>query len=105
MAQFDVYRNLSTASSKHYPYLVDVQSDLLDHLITRVVVPLALPEILGNKAVGYLNPIFEIKGEKLVLLTQEMAGITTRQVGPAVDSLKHKRDEIIRALDVVFSGV
>ena len=30
MAQFDVYRNANTATRARIPYLLDVQSDLLD---------------------------------------------------------------------------
>jgi len=40
MAQFDVFRNPSTATRKHFPYLVDVQSPYLDKLATRIVIPL-----------------------------------------------------------------
>ena len=40
MAQFDVYRNANPATRTRVPYLLDLQSDLLDPLGTRVVVPL-----------------------------------------------------------------
>jgi len=40
MAQFDVYRNAHPATRARVPYLLDVQSDLLETLATRVVVPL-----------------------------------------------------------------
>jgi toxin CcdB len=58
MAQFDVCRNPNPASARRIPYLLDVQSDLLSGLATRVVVPLATPETLGNKAAQVLNPEF-----------------------------------------------
>ena len=35
MAQFDVYENPNPASQKSIPYLLDVQTDLLDNLATR----------------------------------------------------------------------
>ena len=44
MAQFDVYRNTNSATRKSIPYVLDVQTDLLDTLATRVVVPLVLKE-------------------------------------------------------------
>ena len=50
MAQFDVHRNLNSASANAMPFLLDVQSDLLNGLATRVVVPLAKPEAVGNKS-------------------------------------------------------
>ena len=39
--QFDVYHNKNAASKGRFPYLLDVQTELLDSLETRVVVPLA----------------------------------------------------------------
>ena len=40
MTQFTVYRNKNPRSRATFPYLLDVQSDLLDGLQTRVVIPL-----------------------------------------------------------------
>jgi hypothetical protein len=37
MPQFDLFRH---ARSKRYPFLLDIQADLLRDLATRVVVPL-----------------------------------------------------------------
>ncbi|MDX1464665.1 MAG: CcdB family protein [Halomonas sp.] len=34
MAQFDVYENRNPSSHKHYPYLLDIQGDLLGELHT-----------------------------------------------------------------------
>ena len=39
MAQFDIHRN-TAARAEDFPYLLDIQSDLLDRLGTRLVVPL-----------------------------------------------------------------
>jgi len=40
--QFDVYRNPSLRMREQYPFVVDVQSDLLGSLATRMVVPITL---------------------------------------------------------------
>ena len=37
MSQFTLYENLSPASRGTYPYFVDIQSDLLESLNTRLV--------------------------------------------------------------------
>lgn len=105
MAQFDVFRNPNPATVAGIPFLLDVQSGLLDHLITRVVVPLARPELMGNKSAKNLNPGVEIHGEKLVLLTPELAAIPARALGTPIANLKDKHAEIIQALDMIFSGV
>lgn len=105
MAQFDVHVNPNAASAKSMPFLLDVQADLLDGLTTRVVVPLAKLNAIGNKPAEYLNPVFEIEGKKYAMLTPQMAGIPLKALGRKAGSLADHRSEIIRALDVVFSGV
>lgn len=41
MPQFALYRNRNAATRARFPLLLDIQSDLLDPLATRVVVPLS----------------------------------------------------------------
>ncbi len=104
MAQFDVYLNPNTATRKVIPYLLDVQSDLLDTLATRVVVPLIKADEMGLAA-KHLNPQFKLKGEAVVMSAAELAGVPIRSLGDKVASLKNKRDEIIAALDFLFTGI
>ncbi|EJV0371718.1 CcdB family protein, partial [Vibrio vulnificus] len=40
MPQFSLYKNNDKSTSTAYPYFVDVQSELLDTLNTRLVIPL-----------------------------------------------------------------
>jgi len=105
MAQFDVYRNAHPASRARVPYLLDVQSDLLDTLATRVVVPLCKPEVLRGKLAERLNPVFEIEGRKMVLLTPELAGVSRKSLGEKIANLANRRDSIIAALDLVITGI
>ncbi len=49
MSQFTLYKNKDKSSTKTYPYFVDVQSDLLDNLNTRLVIPLTPIELLDKK--------------------------------------------------------
>lgn len=104
MAQFDVYHNPNPATRKTIPYLLDVQADLLDAMATRVVVPLVLAEVMGT-GVKQLNPHFKIKGLAVVMSTAELAGVSTRSFGEKVISIKNRRDEIIAALDLLFTGI
>jgi toxin CcdB len=84
-------------------YVVNVQADLLDHLASRVVVPL-LPEAGAPKAISELNPVFDIQGGRYVLVTQAIASIPLRELKPAMASLAAERDAITRALDVLTLG-
>jgi toxin CcdB len=104
MTQFDVYLNPNAPTRKSIPYLLDVQADLLDTLATRVVVPLILAEEMGLAA-RHLNPQFKIKGVAVVMSTAELAGVSNRSLGDKVTTLKSKRDEIIAALDMLFTGI
>ena len=105
MAQFDVYRNANPASRTRIPYLLDVQSDLLGPLTTRIVVPLGKPELLSGKPVERLNPAFEVEGRKLLMLTPELAGVARKALGQRVASLATERAAIVAALDLAFTGI
>ena len=105
MAQWAVHRNPNPASRGEVPYLVDVQSDLLAGLGTRVVIPLfkkaAAPALLMDR----LTPTLRFKGESLVLMTPQMAGIRRKDLGEAVGDLAGKRGELLGALDLLLTGV
>lgn len=100
MAQFDIHRNNNLETTNAFPYLLDIQSDILSGLDTRVVVPLSE----NIKAIMHLNPIFEINHKPYVLLTQELAGVHKSALGEKCGSLKDKRSEIIAAIDFMISG-
>ena len=103
MAQFDVYRNKNQESNDIMPFLLDIQADFLDQLLTRAVVPLALNTYV-IKPIKILNPSFQIKHKAIVMLTQELAGIATDILGEKVTSLAKHRQEIIAALDFLITG-
>lgn len=105
MAQFDVYRNPNPATRARAPYLLDVQSDLLDSVATRIVVPLCKPDVLGGKAAERLNPTFEVDGRKLLMLTPELAGVSRKALGERVANLAAERAAIIAALDLALTGI
>ncbi len=105
MAQFDVYRNANPASRARLPYLLDVQSDLLEPLATRIVVPLCKPELLSGKPAERLNPAFQVEGRKLLMLTPEIAGVPRKALGERVTSLAAERAAIIAALDLAITGI
>ncbi|MBA3507601.1 MAG: CcdB family protein [Betaproteobacteria bacterium] len=105
MPQFDVYRNVNPATRKRVPYLLDVQSDLLETLLTRIVVPLYRPDVTRGKAISRLNPVFAIDGKELVMLTPELAGVPRKSLGEKMGNLAPQRTEIVAALDLVCTGI
>ena len=104
MVQFDVYLNPNAETNRNIPYLVNVQADLLDVLATRIVIPLHTMASIPKPA-RYLNPILEISGEKFVLSTAELAGVPIAMLGKPLDNLNAYREDIIAALDFVFTGI
>lgn len=84
-------------------YLVDVQANMLDHLSTRVVIPLIAAKD-GPKQASELNPIFDIDGVPHLLQTQQIAAVQRKGMGKHAGSLAAHRDEITRALDLLFLG-
>lgn len=52
----------------------------------------------------YLNPQFEIEGEQLVMVTEQIAAIPKRALGKKVLSLEIQRDQIMDAIDFLFRG-
>ena len=103
MAQFDIHRN--TAADADFPYLLDVQSDFLDRLHTRLVVPLMALDRFGAP-IERLNPVFEVAGEggAYVGVFTEMAGVPRNLLGEVVDSAAARRHEIVAAVDFMIQG-
>lgn len=104
MAQFTVYRNRSARSKGTFPFLLDVQSDLLEDLQTRVVIPLTRATALTRKPVDRLMPILKLEDEAYVLVTPQLAGIASKELGAASGSLADHRDVILGAMDFLLTG-
>ena len=105
MAQFTVYENPNRTSKKIYPYLLDIQPNLLDELRTTVVIPLCPIALADNAAITKLCPVFEIDNKRYIAFTQQIAGVDRKAIGKEVCDLSHYRTEIVAALDFIISGI
>jgi toxin CcdB len=105
MPQFSVHRNANAATRAAFPFLLDVQSDLLSELATRVVVPLCPASAMKGRLVRTLMPTFAIESKQYAMITPQLAGISVRQLGPRVSDLSGKRVEIVAALDLHLTGI
>lgn len=101
--QFDVCRNANAATAATFPLLLDVQSDLLDRLATRVVIPMMTVGAFGVP-IDRLNPVFDINGDRYVAVTTELAGVRRDLLGERVAAAADRRDEVIAALDFLLQG-
>jgi toxin CcdB len=104
MAQFIVYRNKNARTKTIFPLLVDVQSDLLEDLQTRVVIPLSKAAALTKKPMSVLMPTLPFDGDAYVLTTPELAGVARADLGPPAGSLAERRDTILAAMDFLLTG-
>ncbi|MGE6739712.1 CcdB family protein [Allorhizobium pseudoryzae] len=98
MARFSVYR-----SQEQDILLLDLQTDILNALKTRVVVPLYKIESM-SWSIGRMNPRFDINGQRYVMATQRMGAISTSEIGALVADLSPRADDITAATDFLFQG-
>ena len=104
MARFDVYANNGKGKAVA-PYLVDVQSDFLEGLTVRAVVPLIRTESFPMaKLPADFTPLFEIGGVECLMHPAFIASVPFTELGQAVGSLREHRDKITEALDRLLGG-
>ena len=103
--QYDVYPNPSPRMRDVYPYVVDVQSDLLKALATRMVIPLALTTLPPESMPRRLCPMVAVGGQSLMLVPFEAAPLDKRHLKAKLASLRDRADDIVAAMDAVISGV
>ena len=103
MARFDVYANPESAERAHTPYFLDVQNDYIDHLSTRVVIPLRLESAFGPRPRG-LNPLLQFADAAVVLDTAALGAVPLSELRRAVGDLRSERALIQEALDALFGA-
>jgi len=104
MAQFDVHRNPAGQGRENIPYVVDIQSDLLSNLPTRLIAPLIRASAFGTP-VGGLHPRFVVEDNAVIMLTTEIGVLPPRALGGTVASLEDRRHEIVGAVDMLVTGI
>jgi len=104
MARFDVYANPGAHASTT-PFLLDVQSELLDGLDTRMVIPLrSMAQFAKVKLPTHLIPVLTIEGQEFLLETPKMGAVPQRILKSPVTSLIDDQAQITAALDFLFHG-
>ena len=98
MARYNVYPNPGGAG-----YLLDVQAEVHGLLNTRIVVPL-LPLAIAPTPARTLNPLFELNGETVSMVTQYMAAVPVALLEGKIASLEDCRTEIVAALELLLQG-
>ncbi|MEY4215190.1 MAG: hypothetical protein RL458_3416 [Pseudomonadota bacterium] len=104
MAQYDVFANPSSSAADGIPYVVVIQSDLLDALATRLTVPLA---VVGAaiKVPTALCPVIVVKGQRMYALAHYAAPLPAKLLRRSVDNVAAQGSVLASAMDAVLSGL
>ncbi|MBL8448716.1 MAG: CcdB family protein [Dechloromonas sp.] len=104
MAQFRIHRNLSSGASRGIPFLLDIQTDLLGDMATRLVVPLYRRNAYLGDLLAGLMPTFDAAGEMCVAVIPEMASVPAKCLGSEIADASSRRSDILSAVDLLISG-
>ena len=103
-SQFAVFENRNPASRRLYPFVVDLQSELLaDFLATRLVAPLARVAFI-KRPIAELTPVVSFQGSDYVIDIPQMAAVVSKTLGSPMGSLAAYRNALIRAVDRLITG-
>ncbi|MEY0728586.1 CcdB family protein [Providencia rettgeri] len=87
-----------------YPYLLDIQSNIIDLLNTRLVIPLFDSRLVKKPLPARLNPQLVINGQVFILMTHQMACVPHSLLGKEIVDLSSQRDTIKHAIDLLIDG-
>ena len=104
MAQYDVFDNPSRSAADGIPYVVVIQSDLLDALATRLTMPLADVDA-ATKVPTALCPVIVVKGRRLHALAHYAAPLPAKALRRPVENVAMQASALVSALDAVLSGI
>jgi toxin CcdB len=103
--QFSIYINPDKDTKKTYPYFIDVQSNLLDSLNSRVVIPLTPIENTNKNYPTNLCPTIKIKNKEYALLTHQLTSVPQSILKKPIGSAESSRNNIVSAIDFVVTGI
>lgn len=103
MSRFDVYANPDKQESKLIPYYLDVQSDHIKGMETRIVIPLWHAARFVEKTEN-LHPEFEIAGHAVVLDTPALGAAPRTAFRQPVANLRSQQMPIQDALDALLGA-
>lgn len=103
MARFDVDANPDTEQRRRIPFFLDIQSDFVEGLHTRIVVPLWAEGLLMQRAQD-LHPALEVNGQQVVMETAALGAVPESFLHRKVGNLTSQQMDIQNALDLLFGS-
>jgi toxin CcdB len=101
--QHDLFVNPSHRGRAIFPLVVVLQEDIVEG-DTRIVVPLTTTAVVPNPPARVL-PLVSHDGRDYVVMMRLMEFLPARRLGSPVGSIAQYRDDISRALDLLFFGI
>lgn len=104
MEQFDILINKSEFSKKDVPYLINLQSDPMDLLATRIVAPLRETLTCSDEILTKIHIPISINNKEYTIFISELAAIPLGLLGNNIINANFLRQECIAAIDILFTG-
>jgi toxin CcdB len=104
LAQFDVYHNANTETNERFPFLLDVQAELFEELRSRVVIPLSKASAPNGFPLIYLTPTVTFDGVGYLLMTPQLAGISSAELGSRAGNVANQEHAIMNAMEFLMRG-
>nr|WP_315187168.1 CcdB family protein [uncultured Albidiferax sp.] len=103
MAQFDVYTNPMADQRGRIPYWLDLQSNHVGQIHSRVIIPLRSLHAMGPRIEG-LQPLVTVAGQSLCADVPAIASFPARLLKNPVTCIDAQRHDLVAALDYLISG-
>ena len=103
--QFDVYENTDKDTKKVYPFFVDIQTNLLDSLNSRVVIPLTQTNNVSKEYPKNLCPNVSIDSKNYALLSHQITSVPISLLKKKSISIESNRLDVVAAIDFLVTGI
>ncbi len=104
MEQFDILINKNIKSRNEVPFLINLQSDPMDLLATRIVAPLRETSKYSDQVLTKIHIPISINSTDYTIFISELASIPTNVIGEKVIHANFLRQECTDAIDLLFTG-
>lgn len=103
MARLDVYPNPIVADRRDFPYVIEIQSDLLYQFVERVCVPLAGVGVIPGVTARF-NPALSVSRKSVHLHPLGIAVFHVQELRKPVTNARNFALEIDTAIDMLLRG-
>ncbi|MDC7240646.1 MAG: CcdB family protein [Spirochaetales bacterium] len=100
MDQFDIFKHGQNGVS----FLINLQSNPMDSLSTRFVAPVRRENDYPGQTISRIHIPIVIDGTNYIIFISELAAVSSNLLGEKVGNAKVLRQEIIAAVDLLFTG-